>query len=109
MSEKIEPVMTAEEWAHHGADVFDGSVVVESGGYIDIHLGGPAGARDSKREMRALMALLNQECGPLFTWEDVDALRNAANGADGIFTSAGALRSVAARIAALLPPRKETQ
>lgn len=41
-----------------------------------------------------------------FTWEDVDALRDAENGSPEVLPDVGVLASLADRIAALLPPRE---
>lgn len=85
MPEKIEPALTAEEWA----DWLAGN---EGYSYGDHRL--------------AAVYLYGQPFG--FTWEDVDAMRFAAHiivDARGVGEESDALRDIAARIAALLPPR----
>lgn len=102
----MEPALSAEDWADiakYGVDC----VRAESGPrtWTDTHT--------DRLELgaRAVAAVALQESGgdasPMFTWEDVDALRKiswADNGELGSY--AGMCECIADRIAALLPPRE---
>lgn len=131
MSDKIKPALTPEEWVSYPAadlEIRDGEyevalipAMIPSGAIIAIptdYVGGdeyqstgpdcviPAGALHAL----AALALHGQPFG--FTWEDVDLLRRAAEDAGvGLYgeeerAEAGRdFSALAARIAALLPPR----
>lgn len=109
--------MSTQAWL----DMLDGYVDL-SVGVVDVQLGGPGGARDERAERLALAALLldgaGPDGGPLFTHEDVDALRKAIEWASIGISEAVVdlaedraereelrrLESVADRLSALLPP-----
>lgn len=108
---EIKPALSAEEWAD-GRAVIDGVEVTKWG------LTGATGLREEDpRWFRALGALALEG---LFTWADVDAIRECANGLRSL--AAEEYNEVAAsmahrmaetadrasdRLAALLPPREE--
>ena len=96
--EKIEPVMSAEEWAKW--DTPYGRVLWQSA---------RAACHDDVRDSQKLAALSLHGQPYGFTWQDVDMLRQAAgmNGGDGSLPNPSAERftSLADRIEALLPPR----
>lgn len=91
----MKPALTPEQWKNPAA-VFPGDV--------DVAFHGPGEAHGQQRETFALAALLLQRSGPdggpLFTWEDVDALRETYMPTLDFDWSA-----LADRIASLLPPR----
>lgn len=87
---KITPALTAEQWKERIAD-----------GVVDL----PRYLTDDDRHWVAALALYGQPYG--FTWEDVVKLRAIANTihGEGAPTTAARVMDIAARIAALLPPR----
>ncbi len=93
MSEKIEPAISAENWAEH----------IDRGDDLEQRLG-----EDWSRHALAAFALHDQPFG--FTQEDVDTLRRVAPittrlvGGHSVWQR---LLSLADRIADLLPPREE--
>lgn len=106
----VKPALTAENWAHEemGAEVGENTLFAYiSGdgcrfppGVMAVGWNGdPMNPLDSDaRHALAALAFHGQDFG--FTWEDVDALRMAAD-----ITEAGIFYDIADRIAALLPPR----
>lgn len=114
MSEGIRPALTPEEWAEGSSGLVeidrDGWLVVrypnDEDGYSEIILDNAHGA--------AALCLYGQPFG--FTWDDVDTLRHEASylheaaNRDAkypVVSEYGAdLESLAARLAALLPPRE---
>lgn len=97
MSERIEPALTPEEWARVLPEASDYAL----GAAEDANMGA-----DSWHGVAAL-ALYGQPFG--FTWEMVEALRHGGEwGAWRSDDNEDILRSIADRIAALLPPLEET-
>src|SRR5690606_37762282 len=115
MTNEIRPALSEEEWRRGYAKR---ALRVTTGvqGYITVagELGG-AGTRDpATMHVIAALALYGQPFG--FTWEDVDELLEQAERSDfadatgdnaGYGMDGGHCRDLAARIAALLPPREE--
>ena len=95
---KVEPAMTAEEWA-----VFGDVRGVPWSDYWNQDGYGPD--QPSYRGVAAL-ALYGQPFG--FTWEDVRRIRQTAHLDDCMDYERADLLNLADRIAALLPPREET-
>ena len=115
----ITPALTPDEWAAKQTHCPDGQMCIaphwnpkdNPGEYlcIDAGVGSPeATARlgSDRRHALAALALYGQPYG--FTWEDARLCRDiAAYLADkGLLIGSGELSTVAARIAALLPPRE---
>ena len=129
---EIRPALTAEEWertnpyrragrqqgATAGADpIPDGRLIdlCHDPEILSALLEGMGKEHSEKLHALAALCLHGQPFG--FTWEDVDALRNWADAeeesrADGAMSSSGVgpgvARSIANRIASLLPPQKDT-
>jgi hypothetical protein len=106
--DSITPALTPEEWATKGVGrtdewyafiASDGTLVVDSTGHYH-----ERSIDDEDRHALAALALAGQPFG--FTWEDVDAARYIAG--DSPDKPSRILRSLADRIAALLPPRPPT-
>lgn len=118
--DKIEPAMTAEEWAKLSAfrmpnvlHVRDGEWVNNGHGWIDVaemadepgDRGCSAMVSPEARHALAALALHDQSFG--FTWADVDAIHDVFAATAGAGFDQSQLVSLADRIAALLPPRAE--
>lgn len=112
MSDEIGPALTPEEWAtgvvagdedEESASIADGAVICSGPSPDDEFVWGSAMFTGPRRHALAALALHGQSFG--FTWEDVDALRDAADSPD--LTGGWLYEDLADRIAALLPPREE--
>ena len=107
MTDEIRPALSAEEWGH-------ARVYADEGRGAD-HFRAEAGPMTWIEPHKvAALALYGQPFG--FTWEDVDELLAQAERSDfadrtgdnsGYGMYGGHCRDLAARIAALLPPREE--
>lgn len=96
---------TTADWRRDIVEALDGYVDLDMG-TVDVSLGGSSGVRHAQTERFLLCALLLEGQPFGFTWNDVDALR-AIEGSGGQYErEEAACRSIADRIAALLPPRK---
>jgi hypothetical protein len=116
MNDEIRPALTAEEWAAGkfrrarpedggrywiGAQVFDGTVDI-SGSFDGT-------VADTPEQRHALAALCLHEQPYGFSHDDVDVLRHAADGLEHHGIPWPQLYAIADRIAALLPPRPESE
>lgn len=97
MNDTIAPALSREDWAkpfdfsdNSAGTTYDGRMVCCFGGVTAV-------VPDRSRHAHAAIALEGMPFG--FTWDDVDALNAAADYVPP------RLASIAARIAALLPPR----
>jgi hypothetical protein len=113
MSEPIKPALTAEEWELRLAGNYSGErgegVPVIAGGNVAItYDGGLAAAPTDDNHAIAAIALYGQEFG--FTRADVELLRYASSGrwetgsVEEAEAEEAAMRDLADRIEALLPP-----
>ena len=96
MADEIRPALTPEEWANTKP------IVLAIGKEPELMV------LSEWAHKAAALCLAHKPFG--FTWEDVDAIRVTADALEhdglGVALAVPALRSIADRIAAILPPRK---
>lgn len=113
MSEEVQAALTEEEWewlfVEQVNDRSGGAGIEDSTGELYITLAdyhGAGGEPDigvTDRHALAALALHDQPFG--FTWEDVEACLKIEGGGGQYEQEEAVLRSLATRLAALLPPR----
>jgi hypothetical protein len=108
MPDSITPALTADQWRHAGSareiHVYEAGIVHVMAGRVPGVVGenAVALALPDDRHGLAALCLYRQPFG--FTWEDVEFLGMMAQASDPMFGNFA--RSLADRIAALLPPRQ---
>jgi hypothetical protein len=103
MSDRTLEPFTPAEWASE-PDMLDGYINLDTGA-IDVRLGAYTGEEATHRRYLAAKLLHGQPFG--FTWEDVDAIVRVWRALSGDDPDEPRILDIAARIAALLPPRED--
>jgi hypothetical protein len=106
MSDEIKPALTPRQWQYEEVQDEDGDRMFGISEHGDLRV--YPGYRDwfEGQERHALAALALHSTPQGFTWEDVDAVREALRDLSGWEQeTADRLRTLATRIESLLPPR----